>query len=81
METVIFTPRHSRSFFSHDDERARRLKMEISKDDRTRFLAAAEDEWVRIHDHVTGKDYEVKSAPCGLSCHCDAVYQEVEDEE
>ena len=76
METSIFTPRR----FVGDGWRSEeRLKMRISKKDRERYSAAQRDEWVRVHDHASGKEYEVKSAPCGLNCHCDAVYKEVND--
>lgn len=75
MDTQLFTPRHFKT--------GERLQMQISDKDRQVFDENKGEGmlWIPIFDFVTKQKYLVKSADCGSSCHCDAVYKQVGESE
>lgn len=63
----ILTPRISKSSET-------RLQMMLSDADIRACAKSFSDTWrATVTDQNTGRRYIVKSAPCGLRCHCDAV--------
>ena len=61
---AFFTPRPAKG-------KGPRLTLDISPQDLAVFQAEGE---AFVTDRLTGKDYRVSAAPCGLRCRCDATF-------
>lgn len=62
---MLVTPRLSR----HGGER---LRLNVSPEDWAKTLPSKR--WkAHVTDLDTGTSYDIKAAPCGFGCHCDAI--------
>jgi hypothetical protein len=71
--------------YSEHGNNPHEIVLTLSTEDIKKYADTKNDEldegeygqWITVHDNVTDKDYEIRSAPCGLGCRCAAQAREV----